>query len=99
VRGAGIDAAIRLGIPGPASAGTLMRFAARCGVGASTSVLRKYGLSLTRLMQSAGPDAYVEALARRLDDARLGDVGLHFYPFGGLEKTATWIAAAQSRAR
>ena len=55
VRARGIAAPIRIGVPGPASAGTLIRFAARCGVAASASVLRKYGLSLTRLMQPAGP--------------------------------------------
>ncbi len=91
VRAAGIAAPVRLGVPGPASATTLMRFAARCGVGASTSVLRKYGLSLTRLMQTAGPDKYIAALLDGLSVDTHGDVGLHFYPFGGLDSTVSWI--------
>lgn len=91
LRGTGITAPVRLGVPGPASAGTLIRFAARCGVGASTSVMKKYGLSLTKLMQPAGPDKYVDALGMSLRADRLGDVGLHFYPFGGLEATVNWI--------
>lgn len=93
LRAEGIDAPVRLGVPGPASAATLMRFAARCGVSASTSVLSKYGLSLTKLMQPTGPDKYVLALAKGMRSDIYGDVGLHFYPFGGLVATAGWIRA------
>jgi methylenetetrahydrofolate reductase (NADPH) len=94
VREAGITASIRIGVPGPASAGALLRFAARCGVRASGSALRKYGMSVTRLMQSAGPETYVRDLASALARFPSGDVGLHFYPFGGLANTARWIAEA-----
>lgn len=96
LRREGITAPVRLGVPGPASAGTLMRFAARCGVSASTSVLSKYGLSLTKLMQPTGPDKYVLALANGMRRDIYGDVGLHFYPFGGLVTTAAWIRAFSS---
>jgi methylenetetrahydrofolate reductase (NADPH) len=90
LRRRGVTAPVRIGIPGPASIKTLLRFAARCGVGASTSVLRKYGLSVTRLIGTAGPDRMVDALACGLTP-RHGEVCLHFYPFGGLEKTVDWI--------
>jgi methylenetetrahydrofolate reductase (NADPH) len=93
VRARGIDTPIRLGVPGPASAAALIRFSARCGVSASSSVLKKYGLSLTRLMQPTGPDKYVRALASGLSRETHGLVGLHFYPFGGLVNTAAWIRA------
>ena len=89
----GIDIPVRVGVAGPASAKSLLRFAARCGVGVSAKVLAKYGLSLTRLIGNAGPGPLVSELAGRLDPARHGEVGLHFYPFGGLEKTADWIEA------
>ena len=92
VRARGINAPVRLGIPGPAGIKTLLRFAARCGVGASASVMAKYGLSLGNLIGSAGPDRMVASLAAGLGD-RHGLVHLHFYPFGGLEKTIDWIAA------
>lgn len=91
LRGRGITAAVRIGVPGPAGIKTLLRFAARCGVGASASVLTKYGLSITKLIGTAGPDAMVDVLAKRLGPQH-GDVYLHFYPFGGLEKTVDWIA-------
>ena len=90
LRSRGIDAPVRLGVPGPAGIKTLMRFAARCGVSASTSVMAKYGLSVTRLMGTAGPDRFVDALADGLAPG-LGKVSLHFYPFGGLGRTVDWI--------
>lgn len=90
LRERGIVAPVRIGVPGPAGIKTLMRFAARCGVGASASVLAKYGISITQLLGSAGPDKLVDALAKGLKDSH-GPVRLHFYPFGGLEKTVSWI--------
>ncbi len=90
LRSRGIDAPVRLGVPGPAGIKTLLRFAAHCGVGASASVMSKYGLSITKLLGTAGPDRLIEALAEGLQPAH-GDVRLHFYPFGGLEKTVGWI--------
>jgi methylenetetrahydrofolate reductase (NADPH) len=92
LRARGIAAPVRIGVPGPAGIKTLLRFAARCGVGASTSVMKKYGVSITNLLGSAGPDKLVDAFAARLGDQH-GRVRLHFYPFGGLEKTIDWIAA------
>jgi methylenetetrahydrofolate reductase (NADPH) len=91
LREAGITAPVRVGVPGPASVKTLLRFAARCGVGASASVMGKYGVSITKLLSTAGPEAVVCELAASLELARHGEVSLHFYPFGGLAKTAQWV--------
>lgn len=96
VREAGIAAPIRIGLPGPASARTLLRFAARCGVEASGKVLAKYGLSLTRLLASSGPDALLSDLARGLDPSIHGDVRVHLYPFGGLDRAGRWLQAYAS---
>jgi methylenetetrahydrofolate reductase (NADH) len=90
LRDTGIVAPVRIGVPGPASVKTLLRFAARCGVGASASVMAKYGVSITRLLNTAGPDALLSELAGSIDPARHGEVLLHFYPFGGLARTAQW---------
>lgn len=90
LRAHGIHAPVRIGVPGPAGIKTLMRFAALCGVGASTAVLRKYGLSLGNLLGSAGPDRFVATLTAALTAVH-GPVRLHFYPFGGLARTLDWI--------
>jgi len=91
LRARGLEAPVRLGVPGPAGIKTLLRFAARCGVGASASVMSKYGLSITNLLGSAGPDKMVDALGAGLAPEH-GKVRLHFYPFGGMKRTVEWIA-------
>jgi len=90
LRSRGIDAPVRIGVPGPAGIRTLLRYAAHCGVGASATVMARYGVSLTHLLGSAGPDRLVNALAAGLTAAH-GPARLHFYPFGGLERTVDWI--------
>ncbi|ATE63628.1 methylenetetrahydrofolate reductase [Rhizorhabdus dicambivorans] len=91
IRQDGVVAPVRLGVPGPASVKKLVRFAARCGVGASAKVMLKYGTSITKLFNTAGPERLIEDLAARLDPARHGQVMLHFYPFGALLDTARFI--------
>jgi methylenetetrahydrofolate reductase (NADPH) len=90
LRERGIATPVRIGVPGPASIKSLLRFAARCGVGASAAVMKKYGVSITNLLGSAGPDRLVDQFAKGLA-AEHGLVRLHFYPFGGLVKTVEWI--------
>lgn len=92
LRKRGVDALVRVGVPGPTSVASLLRFAARCGVSTSAKVLSKYGLSATRLLGSAGPDVLIRSLADRLDPAVHGSVRIHFYPFGGLAKSAEWAS-------
>ncbi len=96
LRARGIDSPVRIGVPGPAGIKTLLRYAAHCGVGASASVMAKYGVSLSRLLGAAGPDKLVDALGRGLGPEH-GAVRLHFYPFGGLERTVDWIADYANR--
>ena len=90
LRQRGLEAPVRLGVPGPAGIKTLLRFASRCGVGASASVMSKYGLSITNLLGSAGPDKLVDALAAGIGPDH-GKVRLHFYPFGGMKRTVEWV--------
>ena len=90
LRSRGLEHPVRLGVPGPAGIKTLLRFAARCGVGASASVMAKYGLSITNLLGSAGPDRLVDTLIAGMGPEH-GPVRLHFYPFGGLKRTVEWI--------
>lgn len=90
LRDAGVTAPVRIGVAGPTSVRTLLRFAGRCGVGASAKVMTKYGISITRLLDTAGPDRLIVDLASRLDPTLHGHVMLHLYPFGSLSRTASW---------
>lgn len=91
VRKRGIDAPVRIGVPGPAGVRRLMGYAARFGVGTSAGIAKKYGFSLTNLMGTAGPARFIRELADGYDPRRHGLVKLHFYTFGGLGPTARWI--------
>ena len=91
MRRRGIDVPVRLGVPGPAGIKRLLGFAKRCGVGASASVMKKYGVSLTNLLGNAGPDKLVDSLDQKLNQEEHGRVRLHFYPFGALTASAEWI--------
>ncbi|MGW2601793.1 methylenetetrahydrofolate reductase [Streptomyces klenkii] len=92
LRDRGIHLPVRVGVPGPAGVRRLLGYAARFGVGTSAGIARKYGLSLTHLMGTAGPDRFLRALAEGYDPQRHGTVKLHFYTFGGLRATAEWVA-------
>lgn len=87
----GIDAQLRIGVPGPAGVKQLLSFARRFGIGANAMIVKKYGFSLTNLLGTAGPDRFLNDLAGVLSDESLSrDVKLHFYAFGGLTPTAQW---------
>jgi methylenetetrahydrofolate reductase (NADPH) len=53
--------------------------------------MAKYGVSITKLLSTAGPDPLISELAGSIDPAKHGEVLLHFYPFGGLARTAQWV--------
>jgi len=89
MRELGIEAPVRVGIAGPASVATLMRFAAICGVQASLRTLARHAGLAKHLFAAAAPDAIVRALAA----GPLGAVEPHFFTFGGLAATARWSAA------
>jgi len=97
VRERGVDTQIRIGVPGPAGIKRLLSFAGRFGIGANAMIVKKYGFSLTNLLGTAGPDKFIAELSQRLTPEH-GEVGLHFYAFGGLKATAEWIEAFQRKA-
>ena len=96
VRQRGVTLPVRVGVPGPTSIKGLLGFASRLGVSTSTTIARKYGFSVTNLLGKAGPDTFIRDLEAGLDPARHGQVGLHFYTFGGFKTTAEWIANFRS---
>jgi methylenetetrahydrofolate reductase (NADPH) len=82
---------VTVGLPGLASAKTLLTYAMDCGVGASLQAFSKRAASLTKLLTVSAPDDIIVALARhRQSKPESCIAGLHFFPFGGLKKTADW---------
>lgn len=101
-RARGIDVPVRVGLAGPAGIVTLVRYAARCGVGNSIRVLTE-NPSFAKALVDKGPEAIIREIAASLADeearADLGVAGLHFYTFGGLGRTLEWIETATSPRR
>ncbi len=99
IRAQGIDVPVRIGLAGPAGIVTLVRYAVRCGVGNSLRVLTD-NPSFTRALVDHSPGPIIGELARSIAqdrETRLGIAGLHFYIFGGFNKTLDWIHSADSR--
>jgi methylenetetrahydrofolate reductase (NADPH) len=89
VRASGFDSPLRIGLAGPTSPTSLLRYAARCGVRASAGALtRRFGL-MRQMFAVTTPDDLVRALA---EAAPVGVVP-HFFSFGGVPATSRWARA------
>lgn len=96
LRARGINVPVLVGVPGPASITRLLRYAAMCGVGASALMLARYGVSIGRLLGTAGPEVFVDQLASGLT-AGHGQISPHFFPFGGIAPSLDWIERYRRR--
>jgi methylenetetrahydrofolate reductase (NADPH) len=93
LRDFGIEHRVRVGLAGPTSLSTLLRYAQRCGVRASAQGLARQAGLLRQLFALSTPDPLVRALAQ----AQLGQIKPHFFSFGGLACTARWAEAVAER--
>jgi methylenetetrahydrofolate reductase (NADH) len=91
----GITLPVHVGIAGPTPLQKLIKFAMACGVGASLGSLMKNMSAMTNLARmKTGPDEMMAAIVRgcaATPSARI--VRPHFYAFGGVIATATWLRA------
>lgn len=92
LRREGIDMPVSVGVPGPATIKTLVKYAAMCGVGNSARFIRKQALNVTRLLTVSTPDEFIDGLAAlHFGDPALGIAAPHLYPFGGFDKLFEWM--------
>jgi methylenetetrahydrofolate reductase (NADPH) len=85
---------IRLGMAGPSTPSTLLRFARICGVGDALRGAARLGQDALRLARNADPTAALVALAAALGPGLPARIdGLHVYAFGGAARSAAWISA------
>ncbi len=90
---------VHVGVPGLTSMTSLLRFAALCGVRVSADFLRGGMRKIARAPLGWSPGAVVLKIAERLL-SRPGCLfnRMHFFPFGGLKQTVSWVnALAQGR--
>jgi methylenetetrahydrofolate reductase (NADPH) len=97
IRAAGMDVPVRIGLAGPASLISLTRYAIRCGVGNSIKVLTEKP-AFAKLLIDKGPEPIIREVATGIGPGNgrglpLGVLGLHFFVFGGFNKTVDWINA------
>jgi len=81
---------IRIGVAGPASVTSLLKYARMCGVNASMQMLTKAGGKLFQLVGQAQPDGLITDLAAHRKGWAELIRHLHYYPFGGFERAAGW---------
>ena len=101
VRAEGIDVPVRIGLAGPAGLIALTRYAIRCGVGNSVRVLTEKP-SFAKLLVDKGPEPIIREVAAGIGSVNgsslpLGIAGLHFFVFGGFNKTVDWINAQRAQ--
>ena len=89
---------VRVGLAGPTEPVALLRFARRCGVGASMRALRAQGLGAIKLMTHVNPDEELGAVARYcLGQRECNVAGVHLFSFGGAERSAAWLRETAAR--
>src|SRR5262245_1195056 len=92
LRDLGIEHPVRIGLAGPTTLTTLLRYARRCGVSASAQGLTRQAGLLKHLVGTTAPDGIIRTLAEA-PSGRIGEVAVHFFSFGGLGATARWAQA------
>lgn len=98
LRQRGITLPVHAGLAGPTPLSKLIRYAMRCGIGASLRVLTAQGGGLMNLASmakvTATPDQMLVGLVR---GRRALSAGLlvqpHFFSFGGCVETARWLVS------
>jgi methylenetetrahydrofolate reductase (NADPH) len=91
LRDRGIGNPVGIGLAGPTSMTTLLRFARICGVKSSArGLMSNIGL-VKNMIGASTADPIVRALTEL--EGELGDVAPHFFSFGGLPATTRWVGA------
>jgi methylenetetrahydrofolate reductase (NADPH) len=96
-RAAGISAPLRVGVAGPASRAKLIRYAMRCGVGASLRALTERKSLASSFLGGETPDELLSIVAlAAAGDAALGIEGVHFFTFGAPESSVEWAQTTRA---
>jgi methylenetetrahydrofolate reductase (NADPH) len=81
---------VYVGMPGPSDPLALLRYAQRCGVGATRRALSTLGTGIAHLVAHTDPSEQLAAAAHYAAGHR-NLVGVHLYSFGGVVRTAQWL--------
>lgn len=91
LREAGVTAPMRVGVAGPAERGKLIKYALRCGVGASLRALRERSELARNVMAGETPQELLgEVALAQAAEPSLGIGGVHFFTFGDPASSIRW---------
>jgi len=94
IRAAGNSLPIRIGVPGPATIKTLLRFAQISGIGPSMRMITKQARNVSKLLTVQSPHLLIAGLAKAMASDKASCIQhFHYYPFGGFARTARWADA------
>jgi methylenetetrahydrofolate reductase (NADPH) len=93
LRAAGVQARVVGGLAGPTRLSTLIKFAMRCGAGASMRALTARPAAFTKLLGDHGPESVLRGLAQARCENSSDFAGVHLFCFGGFVRTCRWLQA------
>jgi methylenetetrahydrofolate reductase (NADPH) len=91
IRAAGVTVPLRVGIAGPASRASLLKYAMICGVGASIRALKERPAARAMLAGCTLEELLGEIAAAQAAEPALGIQGDHFFTFASLAATARFV--------
>jgi len=97
LQAAGVHLPVHLGIAGPASIASLLKFAAMCGVKASGRFLARKGGAVTSLVTNHSPEQYVQPVEEHVAVHTACLIKqFHVFPFGGIARASQWLCERRS---
>ena len=98
LREAGVKARFRVGVAGPATPATLVKYAMICGVGPSLRALKESQETAKNLLAGETPEALLSDIAQaQFAEPKLDIWGIHFFTFSALKKTIEWAESKIGR--
>jgi len=91
LRSEGITVPLRVGVAGPASRTSLLKYALICGVGASVRALKERPASRSMLLGETPEELLTDLANARLLNPALNIEGVHFFTFASLTATARFV--------
>ena len=90
IRSEGVKQPLRVGVAGPASRASLLKYAMICGVGASMRALKERPAARSMLGDTP-EDLLVEVARAQAADPSLGITSVHFFTFASLASSAKFV--------
>jgi methylenetetrahydrofolate reductase (NADPH) len=91
IRAEGVNAPLRVGVAGPASRASLLKYAMICGVGASIRALKERPAARSMLMGETPGKLLWDVARAQAQEPSLGIQGIHFFTFASLTKTLEFV--------